>query len=98
MAAVAVELRHALEPWHVMGEETFRPRARSVSSTPRSKRLQVLADGFNPERQRHHLQTAGPLPMTPTEVSMQAVAGGPLQGLEAGAAGPAPHPAGQTHR
>ena len=47
---VRLELRHALEPWHVLGEETeraARPRAPADSSV---ERLQVKAEGLNPAR------------------------------------------------
>jgi uncharacterized protein (DUF2126 family)/transglutaminase-like putative cysteine protease len=70
---VSLELRHALEPWHVMGEES------SGSGTVRFvdasvERLQVLAEGFSPDR---HIITCNgrALPMTPTGASMSAVAG-----------------------
>ena len=70
---VSLELRHALEPWHVMGEEsTGGGTVRFVDASV--ERLQVLADGFSPER---HLVTCNgrALPMTPTGAAMQAVAG-----------------------
>ena len=70
---VALEVRHALEPWHVMGEESSGSgTVRFVDSSV--ERLQILVDGFNPER--HVVACNGrALPMTATGVSMQAVAG-----------------------
>ena len=46
---VRLELRHALEPWHVLGEETV-SGATSRPADSSIERLQVKADGFNPAR------------------------------------------------
>ena len=70
---VELQLRHALEPWPVMGEETGPAgMVRFVDSSV--ERLQVLVTGF--QEQRHVVTCNGrALPLTPTGVSMAAVAG-----------------------
>ncbi|GAA1839893.1 transglutaminase family protein [Microlunatus capsulatus] len=70
---VRVELRQAIEPWNVLGEEASSGgTARYVDSS--TERVQVLVDGFVPERQV--LTCNGrPVPLAPTGTSGQHVAG-----------------------
>lgn len=63
-AVIELELRHAIEPWHVLGEEASATgTARYVDSSV--QRMQVRVHGLDPQR---HLVTCNrvPLPLAPT--------------------------------
>ena len=73
VSGVELELRSAIEPWHVLGEEaTAGGTARYVDSS--TERLQVAVKDFVPER---HLLTCNgrPVPLTSTGTSGSFVAG-----------------------
>ncbi len=70
---IELELRAAIEPWHVLGEEaTAGGTARYVDSSV--ERLQVRVTGISP--QQHLVTCQGvPLPLTPTGVTGEYYAG-----------------------
>jgi len=71
--SIHVELRHAAEPWYVLGEESAGGgTSRAVDSSV--ERLQVMVDGLTDTR---HIVTCNgrPLPLHPTGVQGQSVAG-----------------------
>jgi uncharacterized protein (DUF2126 family) len=73
ISGVELELRSAIEPWHVLGEEVGTGgSARYVDSS--TERLQVAVSGFVPER---HLLTCNgrPIPLTATGTPGNYVAG-----------------------
>ncbi|APR77537.1 Large protein containing transglutaminase-like domain protein [Minicystis rosea] len=70
---VRLEVRNALEPWHVLGEETTTTgTSRYVDSSV--ERIEVLADGVDPARHRV-LVNGQSLPMVPTGKAGQYVGG-----------------------
>jgi uncharacterized protein (DUF2126 family) len=72
-AGVKLELRHALEPWHVLAEETV-SGATSRPADSSVERVQVKTEGLNPAR--HVLTCNGrAVPLTSTGRSGEYVAG-----------------------
>ncbi len=81
VGGVTLELRSAIEPWHVLGEESSSGgTARYVDSS--TERIQVLLEGFVPER---HLLTCNgvPVPLTPDRHPGHVRGRRALQGVEA---------------
>ncbi|TWU46920.1 transglutaminase family protein [Rubripirellula reticaptiva] len=73
MKDVKLQLRNAIEPWYVMGEEPAAGgTARYVDSS--LERLEVLIDGFDPSKMAV-LCNGVAIPMHPTGTQSQAVAG-----------------------
>ena len=79
---VELELRQALEPWHVMGEEgAAGGTVRFVDSSV--ERLQVQGRRLQSRRATSSPATAARVPMTPTGTSRRGGRRRPLQGLAA---------------
>ena len=57
-ATTTLELRSAIEPWNVLGEESS-PAAPRATSTPRSSGCRCWSRGFDTEPVRRHLQRCG---------------------------------------
>jgi uncharacterized protein (DUF2126 family) len=73
LGSVVMTIRNALEPWHVMGEESSSSgTARYVDSS--LERIEVHIKGFNPSRYTLTVNQR-PLPMHPSGVSAEYVAG-----------------------
>jgi len=73
LEGITLELRNAIEPWHVLGEEpTGTGTSRFVDSS--MERVELRAEGLVPERHRV-LVNGMVLPLRPTGTSGEAVAG-----------------------
>ena len=71
-AGVEMELRTAIEPWHVLGEEPGGGTARYVDSS--LERIQIKVSGMTDNRYQV-LCNGRPVPLHPTDVKTQSVAG-----------------------
>jgi uncharacterized protein (DUF2126 family) len=72
VAGVAIELRGAIEPWNVLGEDAAAGSSRLVDSSV--ERLQVKVDGLTESRQTVTCN-GFPLPLVPTDTPGTLVAG-----------------------
>ena len=71
----APELRQALEPWHVLGEEGAAGGTVALTSIRRVERLQVHVTGPDRRPLRRCRATAAPVPLQPTGRNGEFVAG-----------------------
>ena len=85
---VTIELRAALEPWHVMGEEGVPSAAPSATSTARSSGCRSRSTGLEGERLRRDLQR--PRPAAAADRHARRVGGGRALPRLAAAGLPAP--------